>query len=180
MRFLSSLFFTTVVSGACASPYPNAPGGGDHGKCLTKAAVDKITHDYAQVIGNYTDALADQFLAADFSDTSDSINALAGIPLGNVTFPNKAAFKAGQAQLPKIPLVVKAVDAVTCDTVVLRWTQTFGNPPKPAQGISILVNVRANDKKDDADWKLKTLYTEFNSLTYFTNTGGSCTAPPRG
>ncbi|KAK8863448.1 hypothetical protein PGQ11_009683 [Apiospora arundinis] len=183
MRFLSSLLFTTVVSGACASPHPNPPTqapapvcGYGNGKCLTPDAVDKITKKYAQAIGNYTEALADSFLTSDFTDTSDSINVLAGIPLGSTTFPTKDAFKQGQSQLPKIPLVVKSVNAVTCDTVVLRWTQTFGNPadPKPAQGISILVLVHK-----DGDWKLKTLFTEFNSLTYFTNTGGSCTPPPR-
>ncbi|KAK8086066.1 hypothetical protein PG994_001040 [Apiospora phragmitis] len=151
MRFLTSLLFTAVSD------------------------VDDITKNYAQVIGNYTEALADSFIAEGFQDTSDSINVLAQQPLGSVTFPSKAAFKAGQSQLPKIPLVVKSVNAVTCDTIVLRWTQTFGNPPAPAQGISILVVVFDKSK----GWQLKTLYTEFNSLTYFTNTGGSCTPPPR-
>ncbi|KAK8040046.1 hypothetical protein PG993_008457 [Apiospora rasikravindrae] len=174
MRLLASLFFTTVVSGACAAPHPEA-GDSHGGKCLTQPAVKEITDNYAQVIGNYTDSLADKFISDDFTDTSDSINVLAQQPLGSVTFPSKAAFKAGQSQLPKIPLVVKSVNAVTCDTIVLRWTQTFGNPAKPAQGISILVNAFDGKK----GWQLKTLYTEFNSLTYFTNTGGSCTPPPR-
>ncbi|KAK7978399.1 hypothetical protein PG996_004447 [Apiospora saccharicola] len=171
MRFIASFLFATVASGACASPYPQAGGG--YGKCLNPHAVDEITKNYAKVIGDYSPALADRFLADGFTDTSDSINMLAGIPLGSVTFKDKDAFKTGQSQLPKIPLVVKSVNAVTCDTIVLRWTQIFGNPAKPVQGISILVNVF-----EKGGWKLKTLYTEFNSLTYFVNTGGSVT-PPR-
>ncbi|KAK8135015.1 hypothetical protein PG984_007027 [Apiospora sp. TS-2023a] len=172
MRFITSFLFATVASGACASPYPQAGGG--YGKCLNPHAVDEITKNYAKVIGDYSPALADRFLADGFTDTSDSINVLAGNALGSVTFPNKEAFKAGQSQLPKIPLVVKSVSAVTCDTIVLRWTQTFGNPAKPVQGISILVNVF-----EKGAWKLETLYTEFNSLTYFVNTGGSVTPPHR-
>ncbi|KAK8093506.1 hypothetical protein PG997_000191 [Apiospora hydei] len=165
MRFFPLIFLTTVISGACAAPHPES-GESHGGKCLTQPAVKEITDNYAQVIGNYTEALADKFIADDFTDT--------------VTFPSKAAFKAGQSQLPKIPLVVKSVNAVTCDTIVLRWTQTFGNPAQPAQGISILVNAfESNKGEKEKGWKLKTLYTEFNSLTYFTNTGGSCTPPPR-
>ncbi|KAK7920076.1 hypothetical protein PG985_008098 [Apiospora marii] len=174
MRFIPSFLFATVVSGACASHNPQPGGGYGNGKCLTPPAVEEITKNYAKVIGDYSDALADRFLADTFQDTSDSINVLAEIPLGNVTFPTKAAFKAGQSQLPKIPLVVKSVNAVTCDTIVLRWTQTFGKPANPVQGISILVNIFEKNA-----WKLKTLYTEFNSLTYFQNTGGKTTPPPR-
>ncbi|KAK7949246.1 uncharacterized protein PG986_010132 [Apiospora aurea] len=178
MRFFPIIFFAIVVSGAYAAPHPES-GDSRGGKCLTQPAVKEITDNYAQVIGNYTEALADKFIADDFTDTSDSINVLAQQPLGSATFPSKAAFKAGQSQLPKIPLVVKSVNAVTCDTIVLRWTQTFGNPAQPAQGISILVNAfESNKGEKEKGWKLKTLYTEFNSLTYFTNTGGSCTPPP--
>lgn len=55
-----------------------------------------LVAEYAQLIGNYTDALGESYLADDFTDTSGSINSLAGLPLGNVTFPSKAAFMANQ------------------------------------------------------------------------------------
>lgn len=128
-------------------------------------------NDYSQLIGNYSDDLADSFLADGFTEISDSINILAGIPLGSVTFTSAPAFKAGQSQLPKIPLAVTSTNAFTCDTIVLRWTQTFGNPARPVDGISILVVVPNNQ----GGFQLKTLYTEFNSLTYNVNAGGSCT-----
>lgn len=181
MRCASLFLF--VASALAVSVARNGPGGygsGPNGackggKCLSKSAVDKVVDNYSQLIGDYSDALADSFLADGFTDTSDSINVLAGIPLGSVTFNSTEAFKAGQSQLPKIPLVVTSTNAVTCDTIVLRWTQTFGNPAQPVSGISILVVV----PDDHGDFKLKTLYTEFNSYTYNVNTGGSCTPPAR-
>ncbi|ORY58502.1 uncharacterized protein BCR38DRAFT_305352, partial [Pseudomassariella vexata] len=127
-----------------------------------------IASTYAQLIGNYSPALADSFLTSNFTDTSDSINALADIILGSVTFPSKEAFETSQANSLKIPLFVTSINAVTCDTLVLRWTQTFGPSNQPVAGISILILIW-----DEAKWKLKTLYTEFNSLTYFQNTGGN-------
>ncbi|KAI1123068.1 hypothetical protein F5Y10DRAFT_252601 [Nemania abortiva] len=53
---------------------------------------------------------------------------------------------------------VVAVDAVTCDTVVLRWRQRFATP---VAGISVLKAVFNND-----DWRVAAVGTEFNSLAY--------------
>lgn len=58
--------------------------------------VAELVIDYANLIGNYTDDLGESYLADDFTDTSGSINALAGLPLASVTFPSKAAFMANQ------------------------------------------------------------------------------------
>ncbi|KAH8647227.1 hypothetical protein BX600DRAFT_518506 [Xylariales sp. PMI_506] len=144
-------------------------GGGG----LSTQDANKIAAQYAQLIGSYTKELADSFLDDSFTDTSDSINVLAGIPLGSVTFPSKAAFEAGQSQLPAIPLVITSINAITSNTIVLRWTQTFGAANQPVAGISILVVTGCKNGKSSSGYKLKTLYTEFNSLTYFTNTGGT-------
>jgi hypothetical protein len=114
--------------------------------------------------------LASSFLAEGFTDVSDSINALAGLPLGNVTFSSKQAFMASQESQPKIPLVVTGTHAVTHDTVVIRYTQTFGAANLPVAGISILEFVCG----EGGQWKLETIWTEFNSLVYFKDIGGSC------
>lgn len=135
--------------------------------------VAALVDNYAQVVGNYSEALAQSFLFADFKDTSDSINVLAGIPLGSTTFPSKQAFMASQATQPKIPVVVNGTYAVTRDTVVIRYTQTFGAGSVVA-GIAILGF--ACDQSD-RQWKLKEINTEFNSLVYFKNIGGSCVGP---
>lgn len=150
---------------SCRNPLdsPNSP------------TVQALVNDYAQLIGNFTEALGDAFVAdSGFTDTSASINALAGLPLTAVTFDSKAAFIANQETQPAIPLVVSDIAAVSCNTVVIRWTQTFGANPQPVSGISILEFVCEAGR-----WKLQTLYTEFNSLVYFENIGGTVTPPSR-
>ncbi|KAF3765183.1 hypothetical protein M406DRAFT_243610, partial [Cryphonectria parasitica EP155] len=131
-----------------------------------------LAEAYAALIGNYTAALAQSFLADNFTDTSDSINALAGFPLGSVTFSSKQAFMDSQASQPGIPLVVTATSAVGCDTLVLRWTQTFGADNLPVAGISVLSFVCEEEEEDGGQWRLKTLETEFNSLVYYRDMGG--------
>lgn len=80
-----------------------------------------------------------------------------------------------QATQPAIPLVVTAVSAVTRDTVVIRWTQTFGKDLQVA-GISILGFACGQASGGTGStWQLETLYTEFNSLAYYQDIGGSCT-----
>lgn len=175
MHFFSLTLLLSTALGASLTPRVGPRGESTSCRPLEAASqtVTALVNDYSQLIGNYTDALGERFLAdSGFSDTSDSINALAGIPLGSTTFANKTAFLANQATQAAIPLVVTSVNAVTCDTIVLRWTQTFGAAALPAAGISILGFVC-----ESRDWKLKTVYTEFNSLVYFQDVGGSCTFP---
>lgn len=169
--------FTTALS---TSPrFPLRRGGGGGGPSCAHASLDTsppqtvytLVSTYAQLIGNYSDALGQSFLADNFSDTSASINVLAGIDLTAVTFPTKAAFMASQETQPKIPLVVSSINAVTHDdVVVIRWTQTFGEANKPVAGISILDFVCQSGV-----WKLGKLFAEFNTAVYFEDAGGSCT-----
>lgn len=177
MRFSSIFLFVSTAMGA-ALESPRSSSSISSSSCLTSCpralaenskTVAALVHNYAQVVGNYSDALASSFLADGFTDVSDSINALAGLPLGNTTFLSKQAFMASQETEPKIPLVVTGIYAVTHDTVVIRYTQTFGAADLPVAGISILEFVC-----EDGQWKLETIRTEFNSLVYFENIGGSC------
>jgi hypothetical protein len=178
MRF-SSVFlfiFTTYASSLGHGRSSPLPGGLlscskalEHNPKTVAALVDS----YAQVVGNYSEALAQSFLFEDFKDISDSINVLAGIPLGSVTFPSKQAFMASQETQLKIPVLVTGTYAVTRDTVVIRYTQTFG-AGKAVAGVAILA---FTCHQDDRQWKLKEINTEFNSLVYFQNVGGSCVGP---
>lgn len=178
MRFTSVfLFFSTTFASSLGSGRSPPSYGGllSCSRALENSpnTVAALVDNYAQVVGNYTEALAQSFLSDTFKDTSDSINVLAGIPLGSVTFPSKQAFMASQATQPKIPVVPTGTYAVTRDTVVIRYTQTFG-AGNPVAGIAILGFTCG---QDDRQWKLKEINTEFNSLTYFQNIGGSCVKP---
>jgi hypothetical protein len=53
--------------------------------------VEELVDAYDRIISAWNDADA-VYLADEFRDTSDSINILAGIPLGSATFPTKDAF----------------------------------------------------------------------------------------
>ncbi|KKY35353.1 hypothetical protein UCDDA912_g04629 [Diaporthe ampelina] len=162
MRFTSVFLFVSTT-------FASSLGALEQNPKTVAALVD----NYAQVVGNYSEALAQYFLYEDFEDFSDSINVLAGIPLGSVTFPSKQAFMASQATQPKIPVVVTGTYAVTRDTVAIRYTQTFG-AGKVVAGIAILGFACG---QDDREWKLKEINTEFNSLVYYQNIGGSCAGP---
>ncbi|KAI3317567.1 hypothetical protein HD806DRAFT_526930 [Xylariaceae sp. AK1471] len=154
--------------------HPAPPGHPTRSWCLDPKDGQKLAARYADLIGAFTASKAQVLLTSDFTETSDSINALSGKPLGSVTFPSKQDFINEQLQQPSIPLKITSVDAVTCDTVALRWTQTFGTPAKSVAGITVLVARMEND-----DWRLKTIYTEFNSMVYVQDIGGACTLPSR-
>jgi hypothetical protein len=62
-----------------------------HSPCLYPDAVDTLVNAYVRMLSKWNDTDA-KYLADGFVDTSDSINILAGIPLGSPTFPTKQAF----------------------------------------------------------------------------------------
>ncbi|KAI1734564.1 hypothetical protein F4680DRAFT_437917 [Xylaria scruposa] len=131
--------------------------------CLTPRDGDKLARSYADLFdgsGGLTSEKACSVLAHDFAETSDSINAVSGIAsAGNVTYESREAFVAAQACWPATAMDVVAVVAVTCDTVVFRWTQRWADADVEIAGISVLV---AED--EDGEWKIRRVYEEFNGL----------------
>jgi hypothetical protein len=157
---------------AAVTGHPTPPSLLPQNWCLDAKDGQKLAARYADLIGAFTASKAQALLTSDFSETSNSINALSGKPLASVTFPSKQDFIDEQLQQPSIPLNITSIDAITCDTVTLRWTQTLGTPVKPVAGIAVLVA-----KMESDDWRLKTIYQEFNSMVYVQDIGGICTLP---
>ncbi|RVX70548.1 hypothetical protein B0A52_05199 [Exophiala mesophila] len=177
--FVAVAAAASLVSSTAAAPW--GPGGWwgnrlNPGKCLTPDSVNYLVTGFEGLIAAYTDADADRLLAEDFTDFADSINSLAGYPVGGVTFPSKAAFKAGQGAQPPVPIETLAIDAYTCDTIALRWLATM--QPEPVKGITILKASNTEGKKDT--WQIKTIFTEFNSIAWLKDIGGSVTLPSFG
>ena len=158
------------------NPYGYNPGSTPYGRvtCLTDATAKTLVTGFASLLTSYSDAVADKLLSSDFTDTSDSINALAGYPLGSTTFPSKAAFKAGQGAQPKIGFELLNIDDVTCTGVAFRWSGTpnLGNPSIKVKGINSLVASNLNGT--DQGWQIKSMYSEFNSCTWMQAVGGKC------
>lgn len=180
MRSFVTLAATAaLVSSVAAVPWGPGSWGPwgrpNPGKCLTQESAQYLVDGFEGLISAYTDANADKLLSEDFSDFSDSINSLAGYPVGGPTFPNKAAFKAGQGAQPAVPISTLAIDAVTCDTIALRWL--VGLQPEPVKGITILKASNAQGQKDT--WQIKTIFTEFNSISWLKDIGGTVTLPGR-
>ena len=129
-----------------------------------------MVNGFASLLTAFDVNVANALLASDFTDTSDSINFLAGYPLGSTTFPSKAAFIAGQGSQPAIGFSVLKIDAVTCDTIAFRWAATLG-PQTPIKGINIL-NTSYNTTS--ATQQIKAVYSEFNSGLWSAQVGGQC------
>lgn len=141
--------------------------------CLTDASASYLVNGFGKLLTAYTTADAEALLASDFTDTSDSINFLAGYPAGSVTFPSKAAFEAGQGSQPAIGFQVYSIDAVTCKVIAFRWAALLGG--SPIKGINIIYASNLNGT--DAGWQIETNYSEFNSGLWTQEIGGTCVPP---
>ncbi len=100
MHFFKTLGLLALAAlgSTAAVDTTNAVARGEHIKkrhCLCQSDVDKIIDAYVRILSKWNEADA-KYIAEDFKDTSDSINSLAGIPLGTDIFPSKAAFVAKQ------------------------------------------------------------------------------------
>lgn len=144
--------------------------------CLSLEDGWRLAADFQALIRNYSAAAADQLVAPDVVAHCDGMNALAGKPLGAPTYRNRDELKAAlerQSGRPT-PVSLRTVDVVTCDTVVLKWTAAFGEAKLPVRGIQILTVERGGPV---GGWAIKTIDTEFNSLAYLVNLGGTYSMP---
>jgi len=142
--------------------------------CLCQSDAEKLIAAYTRMINKWDDADA-KYLAEDFKDTSDSINQLAGLPLGSVIFPSKQAFIDHQHVAPdNLPLVVTRIGPFNCDTASFIWSATFGAPgnQKPVRGITIL-----GATKQAGFFQIKSIDVEFNNIAFLLNIGGSYKMP---
>ena len=137
------------------TPTPVAPAAA----CLNSATAAYLVNGYASLLTAYTNATAEAILASDFTDTSDSINWLAGIPLGGYTFSSKAAFEAGQGTQPAIGFTVTET-ITTCTEVAFRWVATVGQKKWPVKGINMFTATNVNNTA--AGWQIQNMYSEFN------------------
>ncbi|TPX10068.1 uncharacterized protein E0L32_001265 [Thyridium curvatum] len=166
MRFSAAI---VLVAGVLAAAVPNA--------CLSPSDADSLVKVYRDLIAAYDPAVADKYLADNFIEYSDSINILAGMPLGSPTFPSKDVFKQVQSVNPPFPLAVEKVTGVACNTISLIWSGAFGQAAKSVRGITVITAA----KKDGAKgcWKISRLDVEFNSIAWLEDEGGSYQLPPR-
>lgn len=176
VQFTSLLAAAVLASSAYATPTPGWPSWGGPKNCLTPEIASGLVNGFGSLISAYTTANANNLLAPNFTDTSDSIDFLGGYPEGTVTFPSKAAFEAGQGTQRPIPFTVINIDAVTCNTVAYRWYVTIG--AYKLKGINIFTAENSGDSSVGVSgWQIETNYSEFNSGLWTEAIGGVCTPP---
>ncbi|KAK3305183.1 uncharacterized protein B0T15DRAFT_484880 [Chaetomium strumarium] len=142
------------------------------GTCLHQGDVDTLVDAYRRMLSGWNDADA-KYLADTFVDTSDSINILAGIPLGSPTFPSKEAFIEHQHVQPdNLPLTMTHTTPYSCNEIALIWQATFGVAQKQVRGVTIL-----GVTKEEGFWQIESVDVEFNSLAYLLDIGGSYNLP---
>jgi hypothetical protein len=177
MRF-STIAPVALAAVASAAPALSARGYDD--QCISKDLAIAIQTAWISTLTNFDASVAQNLLYPGLVDFSDSINYIAGIPLGSVTFPSAQAYIAGQGAQPPIGFTVLGTDAITCDGVIaLRWIGAVGSNKLPAQGITILKAIKVGDAPvvGPTGWQLKEIHTEFNSAAWIVDLGGSCPPP---
>ena len=157
----------TATATAATSTSTASPGA----LCLTDTTAAYLTNGYGSLLTAYSNATADALLASDFTDTSDSINWLAGIPLGGYTFNSTAAFKAGQGTQPAIGFSVTEI-MHSCTEVAFRWTATVYLNKWPVKGINFFKASNLNNTA--AGWQIETMYSEFNVGAWEIDIGRTC------
>ena len=176
MRSLVLAAAATFISSAYATPWGlGGLWGGkyDPTQCLCEDSATYLVNGFASLISAYNNATANAILANNLVDYSDSILSLQGLPLGGPAFPSKAAFEAGQGAQPAVPFNVIAIESFNCDTIAFRWNVTL--PPNPVKGITILKASNSQGQKNT--WQISTIFTEFNSIAWLQDIGGSVTFP---
>ncbi|KAF4823644.1 hypothetical protein CGCSCA5_v001609 [Colletotrichum siamense] len=147
--------------------------------CLSLEDGWQLATDFQALIRNYSASTADRLVSPEVKAHCDGMNLLAGKPLGEPTYRDRDELKAAlerQSGRPT-PVTLRTVDVVTCDTIVLKWTAAFGEARLPVRGIQILTVEKAGPMRG---WAIKTIDTEFNSLAYLVNLGGTYKLPEGG
>lgn len=145
--------------------------------CMTDPDAERVANNFAKLIENYSDDLAEQVLCTSFTDYSDSVNELInnGCPngpktLGSATFTSLSDFEAGQGAQPSIPFEILNVWH-NCDTVTMRWRSTTPGTVQPEEQVTGIVVMETTFKGGSEPWLIETVYSEFNSGAWLYDLG---------
>jgi hypothetical protein len=171
----ASLLFLSAV-GTLAAPGKRW----HHGQCMSAADAQQVADNYAELIRDYSNKLANEALAVDFVDYSESVNTLINtcpqgaaavtLPLLSATFSSRQQFETGQGQQPKINFKQLNLE-YNCKSITIRWETTNTAPiptPRPVVGI-ILLEVEQAPAGNKFPWIVKTVYSEFDSGAWLQN-----------
>lgn len=180
---------TVTVTDDCSAPTDGPGHGGPGGppaggKCLSDDAATKIVDNFRTLLEytsyngtqgapgrGYKYDVSKATLAEDFVDISDSINFMAGFPLGSVTFANKTAFDFGQGVLQPEVLTETLNTFHDCSSITWRWKLT----PKIPNAYPV---VGINYMEINEDGLIAKNYAEFNNGAWLQSFGRQCAINP--
>ncbi|KAK5196183.1 hypothetical protein LTR47_004376 [Exophiala xenobiotica] len=136
--------------------------------CISPAQASSIVSTFASFLtapqAPDFSSKANALLAPNFTDTSGSIDFLAGKNVSAVTFPSKAAFIGGQSQQPAIPSLVTLDIFFSCTKIAWRWlAQGIGSGQYEVKGIDTFTITPQG--------QISEVYTEFNSAAWEADIG---------
>lgn len=180
--FATAAALVAAASSVAGAAYPGRPGRPTptttststptpSALCLDSTSAAFLTNGYGSLLTAYSNATANAILSTSFTDTSDSINWLAGIPLGGFTFSSLSAFIAGQGTQPPIGFSVTEI-MFSCTEVAFRWVATVGLKKWPVKGINMFTATNLNNTA--AGWQIQNMYSEFNVGAWEIDIGRTC------
>ncbi|OCT47364.1 hypothetical protein CLCR_02632 [Cladophialophora carrionii] len=173
MKFSSILAPLALASTVAALPsWRDWHGAGPawRGKgCLTQADADDIVAKFISILDHpdvdAANATAQALIGPDFFEKSDSINMLAGHPVGAVTFSGKAKYVQGVLLAPSITNITTYKTLVAgCTNVLWYWNMAgIGSKTIPVNGFNLF--------EITADKQIADMFVEFNNVGWGIDTG---------
>jgi len=179
MKFIITLAALAASASAVATTPKYFPGCSKR-RCLTQNMADKFVTRFIGILehqdtdlGNFTQAM-EIVLADDFQEISDSINSLAGIPLGSVTTSSKEEYIQETENAPPDSGIETIFTAVAnCRNIIWHWNfPQVGSAQYPVKGFNYF---QLNEY-----CQVDTMSIEFNSIAWGSDIGFTTTPPPRG
>ncbi|KIW70331.1 hypothetical protein PV04_02610 [Phialophora macrospora] len=139
------------------------------GACLSDTQATSIVSIWKTILTdpdrNAAGSTAQRLITDEFLGTSDSINSLAGISLGNATFSGKDAFITATVEAAPISLLTTLDIFHDCSRIAFYWAATgVGSGALGVRGVDLLYLT------DDRS-QINMAMTEFNSLAWAKNVG---------
>jgi len=166
--FLALAVPALMAIGAIASPCKPPPF------CLTDDQAATVYNGFMDILTNpdrqAANATAQVLIAENYNETSDSINILAGFPLGSVTFAGKTEFIDGVVLAPAISGMSTLMSFHDCTHVAWHWIVTgLGKETYEVKGTNLFTVAPSLQVTDDQ--------IEFNSIAWGGDTGYTTTNP---
>ncbi|KAJ9601859.1 hypothetical protein H2200_013658 [Cladophialophora chaetospira] len=141
--------------------------------CLTQGDANDIVGKFITVLQhtniNAANATAQALIGPNFFEKSDSINMLAGKPVGSITTPSKAEYINGVLFAPSLTgITTNKVLVAGCTSILWYWNMAgVGSKQIPVTGFNL---IEITPQKQIAD-----MYVEFNNIGWGIDIGFTVT-----